>query len=383
MRDPQDSKAGVAADWARLPSHLTQAIPGLVVQSQEQLAVGRRWLLQWEEWQLQLDAHVHRRGEGARLSAVRVGGRRSPEQIGDMLVEFDSKPDLLWEFKNVTLDLSLLSEDFSDDASSSPERERLLQLAQAVQLFLEPFVVEDLDAVTPRLELQRPSDATVLVRTPLRLPYQAVNAAPDERHLELQSEGFEDLTWLDSELLATPIRAGPVQLWVSLHNTRNLLRSPYTELTLQAVREPGRPPLDVQARHLPDACLEEGPTLRLCLQSDRQSMESTQVFFIALDAQRLVALQFGGPRFSNAPPGIAMRLQKALLRDGTRPWVALSPSQLHIERRHFPDIRGTISWGSEDWVITAVSPGAPLDAIWREELRRRGVEVGGAYTRAP
>jgi hypothetical protein len=274
----------------------------------------------------------------------------------------------------VTLDLRPLSEDFSDEPDVSG-RERLLQLAKAVQAFLEASVVGDLDAVTPRLELQRPRDETVLVGTPLRLPYQCVNAALEERHLELRSEGFEGVTWLASELHATPIRAGPVQLWLSLQNTRTLLRSAYTELTLQAVREPGRPPLNVQARYLPDARLEEGPTLRLRLESHPQSRESTEVFFIELDAQRSVALQFGGPRFSNAPPGIVMRLQKALLRDGTRPWVALGSSELHLEQRHFPDIRGTISWGSEDWVITGMSAGVPLDGTWREELRRRGVEV--------
>jgi hypothetical protein len=374
MRNSRDTKAGVAADWARLPSHLTQALSGLTVESQEQLGIGRRWTLQWEGWQLQLDAYVHRRDEGARLSPSRMGGQRSPERLGDLLVEFDFKPDLLWEFKNVTLDLRPLSEDFSDEPVS-PGRERLLQLAKAVQTFLEASVVGDLDAVTPRLEFQRPMEETVLVGTPFRLPYQAVNAALEERHLEIQGENFEGATWLASEFRATPLYAGPVQLWLSLQNTRNLLRSAYTELTLQAVREPGRPPLNVQARSLPEACLEEGPALRLRLESDRQSSQSTQVFFIALDAQRSVALQFGGPRFSNAPPGLTMRLQKALLRDGTRPWVALGSSELHIEQRYFPNIRGTISWGSEDWVITAVSAGVPSDGIWREELRRRGVDV--------
>ena len=63
-------------------------------------------------------------------------------------------------------------------------RARLLQLAKAAQSFLEASIVSDLDAVTPRLELTVPEDTTLLMGTPLRLPYRALNTRPEELHLD-------------------------------------------------------------------------------------------------------------------------------------------------------------------------------------------------------
>lgn len=370
----EERKPGVAADWTRLPAHLCRSLPGLIVESSERLAVGQRWLLRWEEEALQLDAYVYRHGEGHPLSSSNIGGDRSSEEVGELLVEFDFKPDLLWQFKNVTLHLRGLAEDEPDERVPAGRAQRI-QLAKAVQAFLESSLVSDLDQVTPKLELQRPEEETILLGSSLPLAYRAVNAAPDERHLEVQSDGLKIVTQGDTELIVTPERVGPVGLWLSLRNTRTLLRSPFTELSLQSVRERGRTPVRVQARYVEDARLEEGVGLRLRLDRDPHSRNSETVFVIALDEQRTVVFQFGGPRHSNAPRGIAMKLQKALLLDGARSPVPLASSAFHIEPRRFPDIQGTISWASDDWEIAAVSAGSLADSPWMEELNRRGLAI--------
>jgi hypothetical protein len=376
MKLSKGQKAGVAADWARFPAHLERSCRGLTVESQEQLAVGRRWSLQWEERTLYLEAHVSRREEFDPLSPSRIGGKRSNE-IGDVLVEFDFKPDLLWQFKNVTMHLRVLTEDVPEDPTPT-ERALLLRVAKAAQPFLEASVVNDLDAVTPRLELPTPEDTTLVLGTPVRLACHAVNTPPEERHLEIRSEGFKDVTWLASELIATPEHVGTVQLSLQLQNTRSLLRSSFTGLSFQCLRERGQALVKVEARYLMDASLEEEPRLRIRLDTDPHSRECTKVFLMFLDEQRSVALQFGGPRYSNAPPNISMRLQKALLLDEARAPVPLTPSELHLDTHCFPELRGTITLGSQDWELTAVSAGALSDASWAEELRRRGLDVAPA-----
>lgn len=362
---------GAAADWARFPAHLEKSLRGLSVESQEDLAVGRRWSLQWGEQRLSLDAHVFRRDEAEPLSAARVGGERSKEKLGDLLIEFGFKPDLLWQFKNVTLHLQVLTE----ESPSPTVRARLLQLAKQVQAFLEASLVRELDAVTPRLELTLPEDRTLLLGTPLRLPYRALNMRPEELHLDLRSDGFKDVAWAGSELIATPERIGSVQLWLSLRNTRTLLRSAFTEFTFQCVRERGHVPSSAQARALRNARIEEGSPPRLRLDSDQRSPRCTEVFIILLDEHRTVALEFGGPRYTSAPAWIAMRLQKALLLEGGRAPVSLAPSELHLDQRHFPKLRGTISLAGQDWEITTGPSSAPADPQWMEELRRRGLQV--------
>lgn len=374
MRNTGGKKAGVAADWARFPVHLEQACRGLVVESQEQLAVGRRWSLQWEGRALHLEADVFRRDDGTPLSPSRVGGGRSDEKIGDLLIEFGFKPDLLWQFKNVTMHLRDLAEELPGEPAFV-ERAQMLRVAKAAQSFLEASVVSDLDAVTPRLELLTPEDLTLLLGTPLRLACRAVNAPPQERHLEVRSEGFKDVALLGSELVATPERVGSLQLSLSLQNTRNLLRSPYTGLSFQCLRERGRALAQVEARYLVDARLEEEPRFRVRLDADPHSRDCTKVFLLFLDEKRSIAIQFGGPRYSNAPLSISMRLQRALLLGEARAPVPLSPSELHIDSHRFPEIQGTISLASQDWEIAAVSAGALSDSAWTEELRRRGLEI--------
>src|SRR5690242_17363665 len=173
------TKAGVAADWTRLPASLR-----LVVESQERLAVGWRWSLQWEGQLVQLDAYVYRHDDTDRLSPSRLGGERSKEKVGDLLVEFDFKPDVLWQFKNVMLHLRFLTVDPSKEPGPT-ERAWLIRLAKKIQAFLETSVVSDLDAVIPRLELSVPEEKTLLLGTPLRLTWRAVNAAPEECRLEI------------------------------------------------------------------------------------------------------------------------------------------------------------------------------------------------------
>ena len=70
-----------------------------------------------------------------------------------------------------------------------------------------------------------------------------------------------------------------------------------------------------------------------------------------------------------------MRLEKAFLLDPTRAPVPLRSPELHIDNRQFPDIRGTISLGSQDSQITAVAAGSPADRAWMEELARLGIEA--------
>jgi hypothetical protein len=366
--------AGVAADWAQLPASLSRASSGLAVESQERLELGWRWSLRWEGQPVQLDAYVYRRDEIDRLSPSRVGGERSKEKVGDILVEFDFKPDLLWQFKNVTLHLRSLAAD-PHEGPQPGERARLIRLAKRVQTFVEAALVRDLDAVTPRLELSVPEEKVLLLGTPLHVPWRAVNAAPEECRLEIKSEGFKGVTQRASEIVATPERVGSIWLWVSLQNTRNLLRSSSATLTFQALRDKGRPLVRVQARCLADTRIEEGARLRLRRDLEQDSSEYTQVFFIPLDEQRSVALQFGGPRYSSAPPSIAMRLQKALLWDGTSALVPLGPSEVHVDLRRFSEIQGTISLASEDWEVAGTTVGAAPDDAWREELRRRGVDL--------
>jgi hypothetical protein len=361
-------KMGVAADWAQFPAHLERSLRGLVVESQERLAVGQHWALRWQGQAFLLEAHIFRRDEVDPLSPSRIGGARSNEKIGELLVEFDFKPDLLWQFKNVTLHLRPLAE------STEPTgRGRMLQLAKAAQAFLQASIVSDLDAVTPRLEFSVPEDKTLLLGTPLRLAYRTLNAGPEECHFELRNDGFKDVRHFGSELIATPERVGAVRLWLSLQNTRNLLRSPFTELTFQCERERGRAALKVQAHRLKDARIEDGPPVRLQLDTDQHSHECTEVFVILLDEHRSVAIQFGGPRYSSAPPSIAMRLQKALLLDGSSAPVPLTPSELHFERRSFSELRGTLSLAAQDWEFVSVAANSPSDNPWLEELRRRGL----------
>jgi hypothetical protein len=374
------SSAGVAADWARLPVHLGRVLPGLVVESQEVLALGRQWSFRWQGQRFELDVYVYGPDEGDRLSASRVGGELSNEKIGDIVVEFDFKPDLLWQFENVTLHLRVLA---TDQPGLPAGRAQVILLAKTVQSFLEASVVSDLHAVTPRLEIAMPEENTIRLGVPLRLACHAVNVAPGECHLEIRSDGFENVTWSASEITMTPARVGPVRLWLSLENTRNALRSPFAEFSFQSVREAGRPPVRVQARYLDDARIEDGPGCRLRFDRDPRSSECAMVFFIPLGNRSAVAIQFGGPRYSNAPRGIAMRLQKALLLDGSRAPVPLRPSEFHIDQRPFPDIRGTISLGSQDWEIAAVAAGSRADGPWMEELRRLGLDVAGTGERDP
>ncbi|HWN68999.1 MAG TPA: hypothetical protein VNM90_15280 [Haliangium sp.] len=362
---------GVAADWERLPAHLGRVLPGLVVESQETLELGRHWSFRWMGQPFELDAYVYSPDESERLSPDRIGGEASKEKIGDLLVEFDFKPDLLWQFANVMLHLRVLD---TEGPGAPAARERSIQVARAVQSFLEVFVVSDLQAVTPRLEIATPEEHTILLGAPLSLTYQAVNAAPGEYRMKIHNDGFRDVTQLASQITVTPERVGTVGLWLSLQNTRSALRSPHVALSFQSVREHGRAPVSVQARYLDDASIEES-AWRLGFHRDPHSSERTTVFFISLGDQSAVALQFGGPRYSNAPPGIAMRLQKALLLDRSRAPVALRPSELHIDHRRFPEIRGTISLASQDWDIAAVTAGSPADGAWMEALRRLGLDV--------
>ncbi len=374
-RNAGEAKAGVDADWAQLPAYLEKSLRGLAVESQEALAVGRSWSLRWKGQPFHLEAHVQRRDEVEPLSPTRFGGERSKEKVGDLLIAFDFKPELLWQFKNVTLHLRALSEDLPQ-APTPIEGARLLQLAKTVQSFVETWVVSELDAVTPRLELPSTEDTTLLLGTPLRLAYRALNVPPEECHLDIRGEGLKVVTRHASELIAMPERVGAVQLWLNLLNTRSLLRSTYVGLTFQAVRDRDRPPMKVQARYLVDARLEEGPRVRLWRDTGRASNECTGVFVVPLDENRSVALQFGGPRYSSAPPSIAMRLQKALLLDGARAPVPLPLSEFHLDWRRFPELRGTFSLAARDWEIAAVSAGAPSDSTWVEELRRQGLEIG-------
>ena len=363
--------AGVVADWDRLPAHLGRALSGLVVDAQEALEVGRTWSFRWQGQPFELDAHVYGPDDVDRLSPSRVGGERSKEKIGDILVEFDFKPDLLWQFENVVLHLRVLATDGSEAPAG---RARSIQVARAVQSFLEKFAVPDLRAATPRLEMSMPAEHTILLGAPIRLDYQVVNAAPEEYRLRIQSDGLENVTELVSAIAVTPVRVGDVHLWLSVQNTRSALRSPYVAISFRSVRAPGRPPVSVQARYLDEASIEEGPGWRLAFNRDPGSRDRTTLFFVPLGDQ-CAAIQFGGPRYSSAPPYIAMRLQKAFLLDPTRAPVPLRSPDLHIDNRRFPQIRGTISLGSQDWEITAVTAGSPADRAWMEELGRLGIQA--------
>ena len=366
------SRAGVAADWMRLPAHLSRLLPGLVVEIQEELALGWQWSLLWQGLRVQLAAYVYSSPPYDRLSAANVGGEPSKEKIGDLLVEIDSRPDLLWQFKNVILHLSVLA---ADPPEQTVERARMIQLARTVQSFLERSVVSDLHAVIPRLEIPMPAETTILLGVPLRLAYHAKNAAPGECHLEIRSDGFEHVTRGASEITVTPGRVGRVQLWLCLRNTRSALQSPFAELAFQSVRAAGRSPVRVKARYLENARIEDGPRARLRFDHDRRSSELTMVFFIPLDNQSAVVMQFRGPRYSNAMPGIVMKLETALLLDGARAPAPLRASEFHIDQHRFPDIRGTISLAAHDWEITAVSAGSTADGTWMDELRRLGLDV--------
>lgn len=366
------SHAGVAADWARLPAHLSRFLPGLVVAAQEELALGRQWSLRWQGLCFQLAAYVSSPPAYDRLSASNFGGEPSKEKIGDLLVEFDFKPDLLWQFKNVMLHLHVLP---ADQPEQRPERARMIQLARTVQSFLERSVVSDLHAVTPRLEISMPAETTILLGVPLRLAYHTENAAPGECHLEIRNDGFEHVTRGASEITVTPGRVGDVRLWLCLQNTRSALQSPFAELAFQSVREAGRNLVRVQARYLENARIEGGPSARLRFDHDRRSSELTVVFFIPLGNQSAVVMQFRGPRYSNAMPGIVMKLETALLLDRARAPVPLRAPEFHIDQRRFPDIRGTISLGALDWEITAVSAGSTVDGTWMEELQRLGLDT--------
>lgn len=222
-----------------------------------------------------------------------------------------------------------------------------------------------------------PAETTILLGAPLRLPYRTENAAPGECHLEIRSDGFEHVTRGASEITVTPGRVGRVQLVLCLRNTRSSLQSPFAELAFHSVREAGRHPVRVQARYLENARIEDGPRARLRFDRDRSSSERTVVFLIPLDNQSAVAMQFRGPRYSNALPGIVMKLEAALLLDGSRAPVPLRASELHIDQRGFPDIRGTVSLAAQDWEIAAVSAGNTADGAWMDELRRLGLDVTG------
>lgn len=369
------SYAGVAADWTRLPAHLSRLLPGLVVEVQEELAVGWQWSFRWQGLCFQLAAHVSSPPAYDRLSASNFGGEPSKEKIGDLLVEFDFKPDLLWQFKNVMLHLDVLP---ADQPEQRPERARMIQLARTVQSFLERSVVSDLHAVTPRLEISMPAETTILLGVPLRLAYHTENTAPGECLLEIRNDGFEHVTRGASEITVTPGRVGHVRLWLCLRNTRSALQSPFAELAFQSVREAGRNPVSVQARYLDNARIEDSPRARLCFDHDRHSSKRTMVFFVPLGSQSVVVMQFRGPRYSNAMPGIVMRLETALLLDGSRAPVPLRASEFHIDQHRFPDIRGTISLAAQDWEITAVSAGSTADGTWIEEMRRLGLDFAAA-----
>lgn len=368
------SIAGVAADWDRLPAHLGRTLSGLVVDAQEALEVGRRWSFRWQGQPFELDAHVWGPDEFDRLSPSQVGGERSREKIGDVLVEFDSKPDLMWQFHNVLLHLRVPGTDGPSAPAGRAQSSRPMQVARAVQSFLEMFVVPDLQAATPRLEIFMGAARTIFLGVPVRLAYQVVNAAPGEYRLRIQSDGLGNVTALVWAIEATPVRVGTVQLWLSAQNTRSALRSPYQAFSFESVREPGRPPVSVPARYLDEASIEEGPVWRLALHRDPGSRDCTTLFFVPL-GDRWAAIQFGGPRYSSAPRGIAMKLQKAFLLDRTRAPVPLRSPELHIDSRQFPQIRGTISLGSQDWQITAVTAGSPADREWMEELGQLGIEA--------
>jgi hypothetical protein len=368
------SRAGVAADWTQLPAHLGRLLPGLVVEAREELALGWQWSFQWQGLGFQLAAYVYSPPSYDRLSASRIGGEPSQEKIGDLLVEFDFKPDLLWQFANVMLHLRVVAEDLPDPGAV---RARALQLTRSVQSFLERAVVSDLHAATPRLEVPTPADTTILLGVPLRLPYHAGNAAPGACELEVRSDGFEHVTRGASEITVTPGRVGRVGLWLCLRNPRSALQSPFVELAFQSVREAGRSPARVQAWYLEDARIEDGPGPRLRFDRDPRSSELTMVFVIPLGEQSAVVMQFRGPRYSSAPPGLVMKRETALLLDGSRAPVPLRASELHIDQHWFPDIRGTISLAARDWEIAAVSAGSPADGAWLEELRRLGLDVAG------
>jgi hypothetical protein len=368
------SIAGVAADWDRLPAHLGRTLPGLVVDAQEALEVGRQWSFRWQGQPFELDAHVWGPDEFDRLSPSQVGGERSREKIGDILVEFDFKPDLLWQFHNVLLHLRVPGTDGPSAPAGRAQSSRPIQVARAVQSFLEMFVVPDLQAATPRLEIFMGAARTIFLGVPVRLAYQVLNAAPGEYRLRIQSDGLGNVTELVSAIEVTPVRVGTVQLWLSAQNTRSALRSPYQAFSFESVREPGRPPVGVQARYLDEASIEEGPVWRLAFERDPGSRDCTTLFFVPL-GDRWAVIQFGGPRYSSAPRGIAMKLQKAFLLDRTRAPVPLRSPELHIDSRQFPQIRGTISLGSQDWQITAVTAGSPADRAWMEELGQLGIEA--------
>lgn len=223
-----------------------------------------------------------------------------------------------------------------------------------------------------------PAETTILLGVPLRLAYHTENTAPGEYLLEIRNDGFEHVTRGASEIMVTPGRVGRVRLWLCLRNTRSALQSPFAELAFQSVREAGRNLVSVQARYLENARIEHGPRARLCFDHDRHSSERTMVFFIPLGNQSVVVMQFRGPRYSNAMPGIVMRLEMALLLDGSRAPVPLRASEFHIDQHRFPDIRGTISLAAQDWEITAVSAGSTADGTWIEEMRRLGLDFAGS-----
>jgi hypothetical protein len=273
----------------------------------------------------------------------------------------------------VLLDLKL--QDAGRPAGTAA-RAHVMELARAVQRFLETFVVSDLQAVTPRLEIAMPAAHAVLLGVPVRVAFHAANVAPAECHLEIQSDGFERVTWRAAEITATPARVGRVSLWLCLQNTRTWLQSPHVELACQSMRAAGRPPVRVQARYLEDAWIEQGAGWRLRLDRDPHADERAVVFIVQLGDRSAVVMQYRGPRYSNALPGIAMKLDTALLLDGART-APLRASELHIDQRCFPEIRGTISLGAEDWEIAAVSAGSP-DGAWMEELRRLGLDIACA-----
>jgi hypothetical protein len=374
------SHVGVAADWARLPVHLGGLLPGLVVVAKEELALGRRWSLQWRGHRFALAVHVHGASDDVALYPANVGGTRSKEQIGDILVELDSAPGVVWQFRNVLLDLQVRRQArAAGRAAGTAARAHVMQLARAVQLFLAASVVSDLRAVTPRLDIAMPAEHTVLLGVPLRLAFHAANIAPAERHLEIRSDGFEHVTWRAAEITATPARVGRAHLWLCLQNARTWLRSPHVALAFRSLRSAGRTPTRAQARYLSDAWIEQAGGWRLRFERDVQSDQRSVVFIVALGDRSVVAIQYRGPRYSNAPPNIAMKLHTALLLDGARAPVLLRAAELYLDNRRFPDIRGTISLGAEDWEIAAVSAGSPAERAWMEELQRLGLDIHAGH----
>ena len=360
MPHARSDGSGVVADWSQLTPYLLDRLAGASVEPQPPELSRQSFAIRWKQRSLILSISVSpvRAAEHyGEWHAANLGGTEVSPPRGDQEIQVDDTPALLWRYKNV--EATLRPEEPSREPGVIREDRALLRrIAEPVQAFFKRHTVPDLHSFVPRLVLAQTVPPQWRLGSALPLAIRVTGIDPADARFELSpASGLTAPIELVSATLAgivlMPRRVGQVTAQLEVANRRTLLATAvrFDGLVLQGT---GATPRTALARPLLGHRIAGTATISvLAVPAARLEPEFEVIYLLELDESRFVLVELAGPRFTNAPLPLVIRLRRAFYVERNRPPRLLNLADFNLVMGQTEaHLSGHFALNEETWTVT-------------------------------